>query len=173
MVGKMDGNVSIREQVVLMRAVIGRKYMEIDEFEEKAANVKGEEAENCLNMIEFLKKDILGYKSIIDDLRDGSNDLTGDLWDIASLPENSFRLYTEFYLPGLSEPDRDEDSRAMEIKAKYAQDLAKAYVLHIGRMALMDPGVIDMILSNEELVSLIGSAVLDIPELLEAVDKLQ
>jgi len=168
----MDGNISIRDQVVLMRAVIGRKYMEIDDFEEKAANLTGDQAEKCLDMIEFLKKDILGYKSIIDDLRDGSNDLTGDLWDIASLPENSFRLYTEFYLPGLSEPDREEDSKAMEIKAKYAQDLAKAYVLHIGRMALTDPGVIDLMLSNENLVSLIGSAVLDMPELLEAIEKL-
>ncbi|MDR1954463.1 MAG: hypothetical protein LBP82_00720 [Candidatus Methanoplasma sp.] len=169
----MDGNLDIREQVVLMRAVIGRKYMEIDDFEEKAANLTGEEAEKCLDMIEFLKKDILGYKSIIDDLKDGSIDFTGDLWDIASLPEDSFHLYTDFYLPGLLPDDRNEDSTAMEIKAKYAQDLAKAYVLHIGRMALTDPNVIDKILANEELVSLIGSAVLDLPELLDAIEKLE
>jgi hypothetical protein len=169
----MDGNLDIKEQVKLMRAVIGRKYIEIDEFEEKATNMKGEEAEKCLDMIEFLKKDIAGYKSIVEDLKDGSNDLTGDLWDIASLPENSLHLYTDFYLPGLSEEDRDEDSMAMEIKAKYAQDLAKAYVLHIGRMALTDPNVIDKILANEDLVSLIGSAVLDMPELLDAIEKQQ
>lgn len=168
----MDGSLDIREQVMLMRAVIGRKIMEIDEFEEKATNLTGDEAEKCLDMIEFLKKDIMGYKSIVEDLKDGSNDLTGDLWDIASLPEHSLHLYTDFYLPGLSQEDRDEDTKAMEIKAKYAQDLAKAYVLHIGRMALTDPNVIDRILANEDLVSLIGSAVLDIPELVEAIEKL-
>lgn len=167
----MDGNADIREQVILMRAVIGRKIMEIDEYEEKATNLTGEEAEKCLDMIEFLKKDIMGYKSIVEDLKDGSNDLTGDLWDIASLPEDSLHLYTDFYLPGLSSEDRDEDSQAMEIKAKYAQDLARAYVLHIGRMALTDPNVIDKILANEDLVSLIGSAVLDMPELLDAIEK--
>lgn len=167
----MDGNADIREQVLLMRAVIGRKIMEIDEFEEKATNLMGDEAEKCLDMIDFLKKDIMGYKSIVEDLKDGTNDLTGDLWDIASLPEDSLHLYTDFYLPNLSNEDREEDSKAMEIKAKYAQDLARAYVLHIGRMALTDPNVIDKILANEELVSLIGSAVLDMPELLDAMDK--
>ncbi|MCL2296124.1 MAG: hypothetical protein FWC29_03475 [Methanomassiliicoccaceae archaeon] len=167
----MDGNIDIREQVMLMRAVIGRKIMEIDAYEEKATNLTGDEAEKCLNMIDFLKRDILGYKSIIEDLRDGSMDLTGDLWDIASLPEDSLHLYTDFYLPELSEEDRNEDTKAMELKAKYAQDLAKAYIVHIGRMALTDPNVIERILANEELVSLIGSAVLDMPELLEAIEK--
>ncbi|MCL1978635.1 MAG: hypothetical protein FWG60_00525 [Methanomassiliicoccaceae archaeon] len=167
----MDGNAEIREQVKLMRAVIGRKIMEIDEFEEEATNLTGDEAEKCLDMIDFLKKDIMGYKSIVEDLRDGSNDLTGDLWDIASLPENSLHLYTDFYLPGLSEEDREEDTKAMDIKVKYAQDLARAYVLHIGRMALTDPNVIDKILANEALVYLIGSAVLDISELFEAIEQ--
>jgi hypothetical protein len=167
----MDGNADIKEQVKLMRAVIGRKIMEIDEFEEKATNLMGDEAEKCLDMIDFLKKDILGYKSIVEDLRDGSNDLTGDLWDIASLPENSLRLYTEFYLPGLSDEDREEDTKAMDIKVKYAQDLAKAYVLHIGRMALMEPNVVDRILADETFVYLIGSAVLDKPELLDMIGK--
>jgi len=167
----MDGNTDIKEQVMLMRAVIGRKVMEIDDFEEKAATLTGDEAEQCLDMIDFLKKDIMGYKSIVDDLKDGANDLTGDLWSIASLPENSLRLYTDFYLPSLSEEDRKEDETAMDIKVKYAQDLAKAYVMHIGRMALTDPDVIDRILANEELVYLIGSAVLDITELLEVIEK--
>ncbi|MCL1811810.1 MAG: hypothetical protein FWG41_06335 [Methanomassiliicoccaceae archaeon] len=167
----MDGNADIRGQVMLMRAVIGRKIMEIDEFEEKATNLTGDDAEKCLDMIDFLKKDVMGYKTIIEDLKDGSNDLTGDLWDIASLPENSLHLYTDFYLPSLSDEDREEDTKAMDIKVKYAQDLAKAYVMHIGRMALTDPGVIDRILANEELVYLIGSAVLDMPDLLEAIEK--
>jgi hypothetical protein len=165
----MDGNMDIREQVMLLRAVIGRKIMEIDDFEEKVTNLTGDEAERYLDMIDFLKKDIMGYKSIVDDLKDGSNDFTGDLWDIASLPEKSLSLYTEFYLPGLSDEDREEDTNAMEIKAKYAQDLAKAYVLHVGRMALTDPNVIDLILANEDLVSMIGAVVMDTPELIDAL----
>jgi len=167
----MDGNMGIRDQVILLRAVIGRKIMEIDDYENKLTDIKGDEAEKYLDMIDFLKKDIIGYKSIVDDLRDGSNDLTGDLWDIASLPEKSLSLYTDFYLPGLSEEDREEDTTAMEIKAKYAQDLAKAYVLHIGRMALMDPNVVEKILANEDLVSLIGTVVLDTPELMDEIEK--
>jgi hypothetical protein len=167
----MDGNIDIRQQVNLLRAVIGRKIMEIDEFEEKATNLTGDEAEKCLDMIDFLKKDVMGYKSIIEDLKDGSNDLTGDLWDIASLPENSLRLYTDFYLPSLSEEDREEDTKAMDIKVKYAQDLARAYVMHIARMALTEPNVLDMILAKEGLMYLIGSALLDMPDLLEAIEK--
>ncbi|MCL2318047.1 MAG: hypothetical protein FWC44_03210 [Methanomassiliicoccaceae archaeon] len=168
---EMDGNMGIRDQVILLRAVIGRKIMEIDDFENKLTDIKGDEAEQYLDMIDFLKKDIIGYKSIVDDLRDGSNDLTGDLWDIASLPEKSLSLYTEFYLPALSDEDREEDTKAMEIKAKYAQDLARAYVIHIGRMALMDPNVVEKILANEDLVTLIGTVVLDTPELLEEIEK--
>jgi len=161
----------IREQVMLMRAVIGRKTMEIDEYDEKATNLTGEEAEKCLNMIEFLKKDIAGYKSIVDDLKDGTNDLTGDLWDITSLPEDSLALYTEFYIPSLSSEDRDEDHRAMDIKVKYAQDLARMYLIHIGRMALTDPKVLDLIMANEELAALIGGAILDMPELSVLIEK--
>ena len=167
----MDGNMDIREQVMLMRAVIGRKIMEIDEFDEKATNLTGEEAEKCLNMIEFLRKDVAGYKSIVDDLKDGTNDLTGDLWDITSLPEDSLALYTEFYIPSLSSEDRDEDHRAMDIKVKYAQDLARMYLIHIGRMALTDPKVLDLIMANEELAALIGGAILDMPELADLIEK--
>lgn len=169
----MDGNtqISIREQVILLRAVIGRKAMEIDEFEEKATNLVGDDAEKCLDMIEFLKNDIMGYKSIVEDLKDGTNDLTGDLWDIASLPEESLNLYTDFYLPNLAEADREEETGAMEIKAKYAQDLARSYIIHVGRMALTDPNVIDKMLANEDFVSMIGSVVLDAPELFAALNK--
>jgi hypothetical protein len=167
----MGGNTEVKEQVKLMRAAIGRKVMEIDEYEDKATNLMGDDAEKCLDMIDFLKKDIMGYKSIIEDLKDGSNDLTGDLWDIASLPEGSLRLYTEYYLPSLSEEDREEDVAAMDIKVKYAQDLAKAYILYVGRMALTDPNVIEKMLANEDLVTLIGSAVLDIQDIMEDIEK--
>jgi hypothetical protein len=165
----MDGN--LREHIQLMRTVIGRKTMEIDTFEEKAANSTGDEAEKSLNMLEFLRNDINGYKSIIDDFKDGTCDFTGNLWDIASLPEDSLGLYTDFYLPALAQEDRDDETKAMELKAKYAVEVAKAYVLYLGRTALTDTRVIDLIMANEELVSLIGAAILDIPELLNAMEK--
>jgi hypothetical protein len=167
----VDGNSDLKEQILLMRAVIGRKIMEIDSFEERAANTTGDEAERSLNMLEFLRNDITGYKSIIDDFKDGTCDFTGNLWDIASLPEDSLGLYTDFYLPSLAQEDRDEETRAMELKAKYAVEVAKAYVLYIGRMALTDPRVLDLILANEELVSQIGGSILDIPELFDALEK--
>lgn len=165
----MDGTTEIREQVRLIRTVLGRKIMEIDDLEDRATSAMGTEAENCLDMIEFLKKDISGYKSIVDDLKDGTNDMTGDLWDIASLPEKSLNLYMDFYLPALSEMDREEENNAMDLKTKYAVDLAKSYVMHVGRMALTDPKVVDLMLANEDLVSLIGSAVMDVPELIAAL----
>lgn len=165
----MDGDMEIRDQVNLMRAVIGRKVMEMDDYDEKATNETGQDAENCLDMIEFLKNDIAGYKTIVEDLKDGTNDMSGNLWDIASLPEESITLYTEFYLPSLSNEDREEENGAMELKAKYAVDLAKSYVMHTARMALMDPKIIDMIMADEELVTIIGGAILDRPALIAAL----
>ena len=167
----MDGNMDIREQIMLMRAVIGRKIMEIDEYEERATNITGEEAEKCLDMIEFLRCDIAGYKSIIDDFKDGTNDLTGNLYDIASLPQDSINLYNGFYISGLSAEDRAEDMKAMDIKVKYAQDLARMYIVYIGRTALMDPRAVDMIMANEEIVAAIGALVMDSPEIFDAIQK--
>ena len=92
----MDGNMEIMDQVKLMRAVIGRKVMEIDDYEAKAAETTGDESEKCLNMIDFLTNDIAGYKTIVEDLKDGSNDMTGNLYDIASLPSELAQLYMDF-----------------------------------------------------------------------------
>ena len=167
----MDGNMDIREQVLLMRAVIGRKIMEIDAFEEKATNLTGQEAERCLDMIEFLRRDIAGYKTIIDDFRDGTNDLTGNLYDIASLPEDSISLYNGFYLPGLSAEDRNEDTKAMDIKIRYAEDLARMYLVFIGRSAIMDPRAVDLIMANEDIVAAIGALVMESPEIFNAIEK--
>lgn len=165
----MDGNYEIKDQVKLMRSVIGRKVMEIDEYEIKATETLGEESEKYLNMIDFLNNDIAGYKTIVEDLKDGSNDMTGNLFDIASLPPELAGLYTDFYLPSLGAEDRKEEEMAMELKGKYAVDLAKAYVIHIGRAALMDPKVIEMIMADEELVAAIGNAVLDVPEIVNVL----
>ncbi len=159
----------IKEQVRLLRGVIGRKIMEIDEFDNKAAEATGDESEKFMNMIDFLEKDIAGYKSIVDDLKDGTNDLTGNLWDIASLPQDALELYTQFYVPSLSEYDQEDERTAMEIKSKYAIDLANAYVLDIGRLALSDPKVLDLMMANEAFATMIGTAVLETPELRDAM----
>ena len=63
---RMDGNMEIRDQVRLMRSVMGRKIMEIDELNDKAAELTGEEAGKCLALAEFLKNDVAGYKTIIE-----------------------------------------------------------------------------------------------------------
>ncbi|AIZ56331.1 hypothetical protein Mpt1_c04380 [Candidatus Methanoplasma termitum] len=167
----MDGNIDIRKQVVLLRSVIGRKIMEIDELEDKLTVIKGDEADQYLNMIDFLKKDIIGYKTIVDDLKDGSNDLSGYIEDIATLPPDSVRIYNDMYLPALSDEDRIEDNAAMDIKIKYVQDLRRANELYLGRMALTDPKVLDVMLADEELVRLIGNIVMETPEYFDIILK--
>ena len=167
----MDGNMGIRDQVKLLRSVIGRKIMEIDELEEKLTVIKGDAADQYLNMIDFLKKDITGYKTIVDDLKDGSNDLSGYIEDIATLPPNSVKIYNEMYLPALNEEDRAEDNAAMDIKIKYVKDLRRANEIYLGRMALTDPRVLDFMLADEELVRLIGNIVMETPEYFDIILK--
>ncbi|MDR3283297.1 MAG: hypothetical protein LBS92_06825 [Candidatus Methanoplasma sp.] len=164
----MDG---IKNQVTLMRAVIGRKTMEIDAFEEKAAGATGEEAEKYLNIIDFLKSDVIGYKSVIVDYRDGSCDFTANLWDIANLPEDSLGLYTDYYLPGLTADEREEETEAMSIKVEYAEKLKTEFILFIGRSALTDPRALDIIMANKKLVTLIGEEVIANPELMNVLEK--
>lgn len=167
----MDGDMSIKEQVRLLRSVIGRKVMEIDDFDKEAAGTIGDDVERYLNVIEFLNNDIAGYKTIVEDLSDGSRDMTGNIYDIASLPPESAAIYTEFYLPLLSEDDRQEEEIAMGIKTQYATDLAKEYVIHVGRVALMDTNALEVILADEEILTLIGNAILDSPRIMEALGK--
>jgi len=167
----MDGNIDIRQQVNLLRAVIGRKIMEIDELEDKLTVIKGDEADQYLNMIDFLKKDIIGYKTIVDDLKDGTNDLSGYIEDIATLPENSIQIYNTQYLPALSAEDREEDTLAMAIKIKYVEDLRKANEMYLGRMALTDPKVLDAMLGDEELVRLLGNIIMETPEYFDIILK--
>lgn len=162
---------SIKEQVRLLRSVIGRKVMEIDDFDKEAAGTIGDDVERYLNVIEFLNNDIAGYKTIVEDLSDGSRDMTGNIYDIASLPPESASIYTEFYLPLLSEDDRQEEVIAMGIKTQYATDLAKEYVIHVGRVALMDTNALEVILADEEILTLIGNAILDSPRIMEALGK--
>ncbi len=166
----MDG-MNIKEQVRLLRSVIGRKVMEIDDFDSKAAGTIGEDVEKYLNVIEFLNNDIAGYKTIVEDLSDGSRDMTGNIYDIASLPPESAEIYTGFYLPSLSDDDREEEELAMGIKTQYATDLAKEYIIHVGRVALMDPDSLEVILADEDIMTLIGNAILDSPRIMEALGR--
>ena len=164
----MDG-MPIKDQVKLLRSVVGRKIMEIDELDQKACDTLGEEAEKYANLVSFLTNDILGYKAMVADLKDGTRDLTGNVYEIASLPADLINLYTDFYLPGLSEEDLEEEKLAMDLKSQYALDLAKAYVLLIGKTSITDPKSLELILADEELVMMIGNAVLQRAEIFNAL----
>lgn len=160
---------SITDQVRLMRSVMGRKIMEIDEYNDKAAEAVGEEAGRYLSMAEFLESDVAGYKTIIEDLRDGSRDYTGNIYDIASLPADLLGLYQNFYVPSLSPEDRADENAAMEIKVNYAQDLAKSYMVGIGRAALSNDLALNLMMSDESVLAAIGTIVSANPEILNAL----
>ena len=81
----MDGINDISGRIRLMRSVIGRKIMEMDLFNDKAEELKGDDAIAYVNTIDFLKNDIAGYKSIIDDLRGRKCDYSGNLYDLNSV----------------------------------------------------------------------------------------
>ncbi len=160
---------SVTEQVRLMRSVMGRKIMEIDEYNDKAADAVGEEAGRYLSMAEFLENDVAGYKTIIEDLRDGSCDYTGNIYDIASLPADLLGLYQNFYIPSLSPEDRADENAAMELKVNYAQDLAKNYLVGIGKAALTNDLALNLMMSDESILAAIGTIVSSNPEILNAI----
>jgi len=166
---EMDGNMDIPSQIRLMRSVIGRKIMEIDEYNDKAAEMTGDEAAKFVDMIDFLKNDIAGYKTIVDDLKDGTCDYTGDLYDIASLPEASVELYDSFYLPMLSDEDRSDEEAAMSLKGQYAVDLVNSYAVKLGKMALSNPIALGIMSSNDSFLAAVGKMVLSDPELQNAL----
>lgn len=165
----MDGTMDIPTQIRLMRSVVGRKYMEIDDFSDKAASLTGDEAGNYVEIIDFLKKDIMGYKTIIDDLKDGSCDYTGNLYDIASLPADTLGLYNDFYLPLLSEDDRADEDAAMQLKVGYAKDLAKTYLVRIGKQVLTNELALNLIMSNDDILAAVGAAATSDPEIMNAL----
>ena len=170
LVRTMDGKMDVESQVRLMRTVIGRKYMEIDDLIGKSSGASPEDAELYEGLIEFLKNDIRGYKSIVDDLMDGSVDFTGDLYDIASLPERMVGIYNDFYLPSLSESDLADEQNAMALKTSYAKELVVGKYVKIGRAALDNPLVLSIIAQNEDFLAIIGKIVLSEPELINALN---
>lgn len=167
----MDGNMDVASQVRLMRTVIGRKYMEIDEYIDKSANAGPEDCIVYEGMIDFLKNDIKGYKAIIDDLKDGSNDLTGDYYDIASLPETAVGLYNDFYLPNLGEDDLRDEQMAMSLKIKYATELVENKYMKVGKAALDSPLCLALMSQNADILTLLGKVVLSEPELINALNE--
>lgn len=166
----MDGEISTREQVLMIRAAIGRKIMEIDEFDKKAAEATGQESEKFMNAMEMLNNDIIGYKMIIDEIKYGWSDVTGNLYNLNSLPEETVALYREFYCANLSEDDARDESLVSDLKCKYAVDLANNYLVHMGRMALVDQRVIDLIMADEELVAALATLIMDRPEIADALN---
>lgn len=169
MVMHMDGNSDIQSQVRLMRSVIGRKVMEIDEFNDKSAAATGDEAVMYANLVNFLEHDIAGYKTIIDDLKDGSCDYTGDLYEIASLPAEAVDLYNDFYVPSLSPEDKADEQAAMALKGQYAVDFVKKYTAQLGRAALANQVALQIMMDDEAVAQAIGAIVAGNPELLNAV----
>jgi hypothetical protein len=165
----MDGNMDIKDQVRLMRSVMGRKIMEIDEYADKAAQATGDEAAKYLALVDFLKNDIAGYKTIIDDLKDGTNDLTGNLYDIASLPEEALGVYNDEYLPSLSPEDLADEKAAMNLKVEYAQDLANSYAVRIGKAALTNDLVLNLMMSNDDILAAVGALVAQDAEIMSAL----
>ena len=166
----MDGNMDVGSQVRLMRTVIGRKYMEIDDLIERSEGAAPEDVQLFEDLIEFLKNDIRGYKAIIEDLKDGSADLTADLYDIASLPERAVGIYNDFYLPSLGENDLADEQKAMEYKSQYAREMVLGKFAKVGRAALDNPLVLSLMARNDEFVALVGKYVLSEPELLNALN---
>ena len=160
---------SITDQVRLMRSVMGRKIMELDEYNDKAAEAVGDEAERYLAMADFLENDIAGYKTIIEDLKDGSCDYTGSLYDIASLPAELLGLYQNFYIPSLSPEDRADENAAMELKVSYAKDLATSYAAKIGKVALSSDLALNLMMSDDSILAAIGAIVASNPEILSAL----
>ena len=136
----------------------------------KSSGASPEDAELYEGLIEFLKNDIRGYKSIVDDLMDGSVDFTGDLYDIASLPERMVGIYNDFYLPSLSESDLADEQNAMALKTSYAKELVVGKYVKIGRAALDNPLVLSIISQNEDFLAIIGKIVLSEPELINALN---
>ncbi|MDD2626208.1 MAG: hypothetical protein WCQ63_02200 [Methanomethylophilus sp.] len=165
----MDGEIDAVATVKLMRSVIGRKIMEIDDYNSKAENATGEEAGKMVDMIEFLNCDIAGYKTIVDDLKDGSCDYTANLGEIASLPAKSIDLYNNFYLPSLTPEDHADEEQAMTLKGVYAQQFARIYATKVGRTALTSEMAVNLMMADDNIAAAIGLAVLGNPEILDAL----
>lgn len=160
----------VESQIRLIRTVIGRKYMELDDLIDKSMGSPDSDTAAYDALIEFLKNDIKGYKAIIDDLKDGSCDYTGNYYDIASLPERAVGIYNDYYLPNLKEIDLADEHAAMDLKSKYATTLIENKYVKVGRAAINNPLVLSIMSQNSDILAVIGKIVLSEPELINALN---
>lgn len=164
----MDGTMDVESQIRLMRNVIGRKYMEMDDFIEKCV-VSPEDAEIYEALIELLKNDVRGYKAIIESL-EGNDSGEKQFYDIASLSEREVGLYNDIYLPLLSENDFEDERQAMQFKSNFKTDSELSKYVKAGRAALDSPLLITLMARNSDIAASIGKLVLSEPELASALE---
>ncbi len=165
----MDGTMDVGSQIRLMRTVIGRKYMEIDDFIDKCMS-SPDDSELYESLIELLKNDVKGYKALIDDLENGRSG-AGEYYGIASLSEIEVGLYNDLYLPMLSDSDFQDETAAMELKNRGIEDPEEDRYAVAGRAALGSPLLIDLMSRNEDIAAAIGKMVLSEPELASALEE--
>lgn len=158
----------VDSQIRLMRTVIGRKYMEIDDFIDKCGN-SDEDSDSYDLLIDFLKNEIRGYKTLIDELQEGA-DLSGNYGGISSVPERVVGIYNDIYLPSLKENDLADEQNAMAIKTKYASDIVRNKYVKVGKAALDSPLVLALMSRNIDIAAVIGKIVLSEPELINALN---
>ncbi len=165
----MDGTMDVESQIRLMRTVIGRKYLEMDDFIDKCASSPGD-AEIYEALIDLLKNDVKGYKALISDMESGNPENSGNYRDIGSLTEREVGLYNDIYLPMLNDSDFQDETLAMSFKGRGAQGGGEDRYVTAGRAALSNSLVIDLMSRNDEIASAIGKMVLAEPELASALE---
>ncbi len=167
----MDGNKDVESQVRLIRSVIGRKSLEIDDIIEQASSVPPEQAQNFEDLVDFLKKDIIGYKAITAYLTKGTMDATTELYEIESLPERVVGLYNDFYLPTLMGSDLEEEETAAKMKSAIAKQRAAFRFVDLGKAALENPLVTALLTQHPDILAVIGKYVSADPELYNALSE--
>ena len=160
----------VSELIKIFRSAIGRKVIELDEFK-MAAETNMDQAETYTDLVDFLERDIAGYKNILEDLKDGSVDFTGDFLTIANFNETLARIYNEVYLPSLSAEDSEAETLAMNLKSEYVTNLAFNHMADLGRNAILDQNIIDQILEVDEYAIAFGNFVSEYPPLLDLMKK--
>ncbi len=165
----MDGTMDVESQIRLMRTVIGRKYMEMDDFIDKCVSSPGD-AEIYEALIELLKKDVKGYKAAVADMEAGITDAAGDYGDITSWSEREVGLYNDIYLPMLEDSDFQDERQAMALKSEGSTETEESRYIRAGRAALDNPVVLSLMARNAEITAAIGKMVLEEPDLVSALD---
>ena len=165
----MDGNKDVESQIRLIRSVIGRKSLEIDDIIEQCSSVPPEQAQNFEELIDFLKKDIIGYKAVTTYLTKGTLDPNAELHEIESLPERVVGFYNDFYLPTLMGTDLEEEETASKMKSAVAKQRAANKFVDIGKAALENPLVTTLLTQHPDILAVIGKYVSADPELYNAL----